>query len=72
MNEEERRGRAQAALQFTIETLARNFGMTLEPVLQAESISTGYMTTRAALALKSIPGWQPDQSELSEPNTKLS
>ena len=59
MDTEQRYTQAQAFYQSAIEMLSQQYGVTLEAALQIEQISPTYTTTRAALVLKPIVGWQP-------------
>lgn len=59
MTEQERQLQAQNLLQLALQQMAQDYGVTIEPALQMESINGNYATTRAVLQLKAIPGWQP-------------
>ncbi len=59
MNEQERQTKAQEIFQATLQTIAQNFGMTVEAALQIEAISESFATSRAVFVLKPISNWQP-------------
>jgi hypothetical protein len=68
LTEQERIANAQHILQQALITLERDFGMTLEPTLQVDVVSHNYATSRAIIALKPIPGWQPSPEALATGN----
>jgi|GEM_PF-6941165 len=68
---EERFKQAQMLLQLAMQTLERDYGFAIETSLQIEAISSSYATSRAVIALKPIPNWQPipaPDAPLSEHN----
>ncbi|CAG1000128.1 hypothetical protein ANRL4_03072 [Anaerolineae bacterium] len=68
MNERERQQKAQELFQLALATIARDYGMTIEPLLQVEQITEVYATTRAVMVVKPILGWQPPPPEKSDLN----